>query len=610
MAGLYVTLGPATPARLDAVAARMRHGSEREEQFVGPISYVWLGYDALDRYGPAHDPATGVRVVTGGRLCWPMARWQAAERLPYTGGLANRVLLDEFLREGPDGITPYNGAAVVVIWDPRQQTVHVWTDQLGYHPAFVHRPGPHAADVFTTFPDALRADPAVSLRPDYVSMAEFLRAWRVTPPHTYYEGVRHAGAASHLEWGLASGQFHHKEYWRPFERDFFATQAEAGEALAAALQQAVRERTAVAERPVFFVSGGADSRVMLYGAADPTRICGINLYEQPTAESQISQALCERCGAKYIGFGRDGDYYPRMLRENVRWSGAMWSTEDNHYLGVHHLIDELQADLVMTACTTDWVFKGYGLEKRHRRLFGKNLPIKQLDADRVHGFLPNVPTAAPADYRDTVTARMDNWFRGMPTELKSDLDHLRVEDRRIRPACYTVSVSGQIMYRTFPYDTFLADSRVAECYGRIPAAWKVNGRIWGLAAGRVCAKAIDIVDANFGWSVNAGIPQRLASFARGWVERRLPRSQGPEQAAVANGHPPCTASWPEYGWYAQHSPTLQQFWETTPAAHRDLLQSLAGEDPWSRPLSAWAVDPNRLFRMLTLLAHWRQGALD
>ena len=59
-----------------------------------------------------------------------------------------------------------------------------------------------------------------------------------------------------------------------------------------------------------------------------------------------------------------------------------------------------------------------------------------------------------------------------------------MEDRRIRPACYTVSVSGQIMYRIYPYDTFFADSRVAECYSRIHPDWKLNREVWGRAAAR------------------------------------------------------------------------------------------------------------------------------
>ena len=151
-----------------------------------------------------------------------------------------------------------------------------------------------------------------------------------------------------------------REYWKPFETEFYSSLTEASEALATALTLSIEERTAVAQRPAFFVSGGADSRVMLYAPKDPSRVEGNNLYERPTKESAIAKALCDRIGVRYVPFQRDPDYYPRMQRDNVRWSGAMWCTEDNHYLGVQKSVQELNADLVMTACTTDWVFKGYG----------------------------------------------------------------------------------------------------------------------------------------------------------------------------------------------------------------------------------------------------------
>src|SRR5262249_16730866 len=163
---------------------------------------------------------------------------------------------------------------------------------------------------------------------------------------------------------------------------------------------------------------------------------------------------------------------------------------------------EQKPDLVMTACTTDWVFKGYGLEKTYYRLMGRDLPFKRYLKTRVLGFLPNHPLPAPKDFAPVIEQRMQDWFKGCASELVTERDQLEVEDRRVRPACYMVSVSGQIMYRTYPYDTFLADSRLAECYSRIPPKWKLNGEVWGKAAAKICKKAGSIVDSNYGWPVD------------------------------------------------------------------------------------------------------------
>lgn len=602
MAGLYITFDKPKSTRLDVIANHMRFGHEGECRFESEVSYVWLSHDDTARFSPAIDLVTGVHCIVGGRLCWPTSTWQEAERLPYTGGLANRILLDRFLCDGPDAVTPFNGAVTVVIWDPRNRIVHLWTDQFGYHPAFLFCRADSTPSVFTTFPDAITKDSALDVQPDHVSMAEFLRAWRITPPHTYYKHLKHAGAATYQCINLNTGSVKKDEYWRPFETGFFSCVTDAADALAGALRESIGERTAISEKSAFFVSGGADSRVMLYAANKSSKVWGINLYERPTDESVVAKALCERAGATYLGFGRDNDYYPRMLEENVRWSGAMWSAEDNHYLGVQETVEQFAPDLVMTACTTDWVFKGYGLEKTNWRVLGKNLPIHKYIGHRVDGYLPNYPRPAPVSHADEISGRLENWFEGTPSSLKSDRDYLLVEDKRVRPACYTVSVSGQIMYRTYPFDCFLADSRVADCYSRIPAKWKLNGQVWGLAAAQICNDAADIVDSNFGWNVDANIPSKLFNFAKGWVKRRVYR---PIEDSEGEDHPPSYASWPDFGWYAKNSDTLHEFWRSTPEPDRLLMAEIWGSDPWQSSLNDWASKPHELMRILTLLQHWR-----
>ena len=601
MAGLYAVAGSADPKRLDPIQARMCLGGEAIVRSTSAFSFVWAGHDEQERYGPAEDPETGVRCVIGGRTVWTMADWQRASRLPFVGGLASRLVLEKFLAGGPATVPPFNGAAVVLVWDPRTRTVHIWTDQFGFHPAFLFSKDGRAI-AFTTFPDAVAVDPSLDVRPDVISMVEFLRAWRTTPPNTYYEDLKHIGAASYVRWDTTTGTTQRTAYWRPFEHEMFSSAEEGSEQLARALSDAIRERTAAASRTALFVSGGSDSRVMLFGAAAPKMTWGLNLYESPTHESAVSRALCERSGVAYVGIGRDGDYYPRMLADNVRWSGAMWSAEDSHYLGVRDEVSKVGADLVMTACTTDWIFKGYGLERDYWRVLGRNLPIKRFVKRRVNGFLPNVPRPAPAEFAETVDERLRAWFDGVPVELTKDRDHLLAEERRIRPSCYTVSVSGQMMYRIFPYDTFLADSRVAECYGRTPARWKINGQIWGLAAARLCGRARDIEDSNFGWRVDAGLLEKLGVFTKGWLRRRLSANGGARQL---EGHPPSQASWPDLGWYASHSSRLREFWEDAPQAHRVVLTRLWGANPWATPLDEWAGRGNDLMRILTLLQHWR-----
>jgi hypothetical protein len=609
MAGLYVILGKASEDRLKRIGKYLRHSSENEVSESGDVSFIWLAFDSAERFAPAHDPHTQVRVISAGQLVYPESEWKKASLLPFQGGLANRIVLERYLSGGTNAVAPFNGAACIVIWDPRNTTLHTWTDQFGYHPVYkLQSESDNLPSVITTFPDAITEDTESNCELDEVSIAEFLRAWRVTPPFTYYRNLLHIGAAAHISSNIRTGELEKKTYWQPFEGHFYKSIDDAARDLSSALKLAVSERTAAADKPCFFVSGGADSRVMLFGADCSSKATGVNIYEtEPTPESKTAEALCRRAGANFLGFGRDNDYYPRMLAENVRWSGGMWSTEDSHYLGLKHVVDSLNADLVMTACTTDWVFKGYGLEKTWKKLFGRCLPFKEFLPERQDSFLPNEARPAPPNLRAEIEHRFNNWFEGCPRKLQTDLDYLRVEDRRIRPACYTVSVSGQMMYRVFPYNTFLADSRVANCYSQIPAWMKLNGQVWGKAASLVCTGAGDIVDSNHGWSVNANAFEKILAFSRGWLERRvakiLPKSKPKNNRT---DHPSCYASWPDYGWYVKNSPTVQNLWNSTDPEVRNKISTAWGSDPWELELKTWAQTPLDFFRMLTAISFLMQ----
>lgn len=603
MAGIFAVLGSTDPERILAAARHLTFFPEEEVETSGEtgFSFAWVGHGERSDFGPALDPATGVRVVSSGRVAWDEGDWKRAERMTsLVGGLSNRLVLAEYLAGGVAAVERHNGSAALLIWDPRTAEIHLLTDHFGYHPVFVYRPDDPAQCVVCTFPDAIAEDSNTSTTPDHVSMAEFLRAWRITPPHTYYTEVKHAGAAAHWKWDLHSGTTSHRTYWDPGRAPAWETIDEAAEELAHAVSNAVRIRTLSRLGPVLcFVSGGADSRVMLFGAADPGSMIGLNVFDVPNQEAAISRELCVRAGVRYVGFARDSDYYPRWMAEGARLSGGMWSLEDNHFLGTRDIVAASGARTVMTACTTDWLFKGYGLEKRYLTLAGRNLPVKTFVDRRVDGFLPNVPTPPPPALASDVHQRMATWFAGTPEVMTTDRDRLAVEDRRVRPACYAVSVSGQIMFRIFPYDTFLADRAVADCYSRTPARWKLNGDLWGRAAARICAGNGGTVDANFGWRVGASTAEKLAVFARRWVSRRL----RPEASVVGQG-PATDGSWPDLGWYLHHSPTIRDFWDGVSPDERKLISHLWGSDPWKIPLEGWARDPNGLFRILTLLNHW------
>jgi asparagine synthase (glutamine-hydrolysing) len=97
-----------------------------------------VGHDDPLLFGPASDPATGIRVLSSGRPACDEPDWRRAEGLPFDGGLANRLLVEKYLQGGAEVLGGLNGSCAVVVWDPRSR-VHL-TDHFGYRPVFLCQP--------------------------------------------------------------------------------------------------------------------------------------------------------------------------------------------------------------------------------------------------------------------------------------------------------------------------------------------------------------------------------------------------------------------------------------------------------------------------------------
>ncbi|MBD2209678.1 hypothetical protein H6G27_07290 [Nostoc linckia FACHB-104] len=601
MAGLYLTIGHSDTDRITAAAERLTFfPDEHREIIVEPdLAIAWVTQDDPTLFAPAFHSATGVRVITSGRVAWDESAWQRAEKLDqYSGGLSNRLILEQYLSGGVSAVERHNGSAALLIYDPREKQIHLFSDQLGFYPLFVYQPQIVEGCVISSFPEAIANDPALTVTIDPVSMAEFLWQWKATPPHTYYQEIKYAGAATHSVWNLANRTYHCREYWQPFQEDFYGSLTEAADALEQAVRHSVYIRTLPRLSPtVNYTSGGLDSRVVLFTAADPSSVIGFNIYDVFNQEAAIAKLLCQQAGVKYVGFARDDDYYPRWMRSGVQVSGAMWSLEDNHFLGTREEIRKLGTRTVLSACLIDDLFKGYNLDYSDIGMFGRKLPLARLKSQREEGFRKSYPESRPTMFAESMEARQNHWFNGIPIDLQNDIDRLHAEDKRVRPVCYGPALSGPVMFRILPYDAFLADTAIADCYSRIPPKWKLNAVVWGEVVARICGNSI--VDANYGWKPGLSNVEKLLIFTRDWFRRRLgliPKFH--------NKGPATDGSWPELGWYIRHSATLRDMWETTSTSDRQLMTDLWGSNPWQISLDQWAKNPYDFFRIATMLNYW------
>ncbi len=581
--------------RLRFTAAAMASAASCDRLLV-----VTTRVDAASLWGPARDQATGVRVFVAGRFAFDESEWRRAEDLPYEGGLAARLLLDGWLKKRPSIFAPaLNGAGVAIVIDPRDHTLHLFTDRLGVFPAFRR-----VDEMFglCSHPDVLAdltAPGGEAL--DETTVAEFLATGTSVQPFTYFRRIQQLEPASHYVWSTAGGVRLRSvtSYWRPayLESSPSCDASALADDLSAALRRAIQRRTnSRLGRTAVMLSGGADSRTALFGAIEPCAVSCFTFYDEPNQELATAQRLADAAGARHHALKRDSDYYATNAAESVRISGGMWSLIDAHWTG---FLDELQRanpGVLLTGCYADYLFKGLSFNRRYRKLFGKNLPLHDPAPFNFEFYQPHVLLREP--WRDRVMRRL---FDRFPQNVRDryEAHRLTIEDLRLRPLAREADASGRmILWRTLPWDPILADNEVISVYDRISPELKLNGEVFGRAVGKLIGRAgRRIPNNNYGTPVDASERARAFWFLAATLRRKVSRLTDRRRAASGLA---TTGSWPNWSHYVAHSPQLRALWTGPSPSERDFFTDVMGSDPWQVTLPEWAArNPLLIMRMIT-----------
>jgi asparagine synthase (glutamine-hydrolysing) len=605
MSSLYIT--NSKPVALDGLVKALSftpHSVATTGEESG-ASFVVTRVDDLALWGPARDDKSGLQVLLGGRIALEEAEWKRAESLPFAGGLACRWILDAWLNRREQFAATLNGAFLVVVIDPREKRLHVFTDRLGVFPIY-HAPG-HPLNLCShpdVLADALRAQ-GHSCDIDWTTVAECLGTASGVQPFTYYRQIEELEPASHYEWSLGSAARLESRttFWEPaYLGDEPSTDDRTMvEELAAALRHAARRRTLPRlGRPAVMLSGGADSRAILYGADDPSRVLCFTMYDEPNAELATASRLARVAGAEHIALPRSPDYYGETAADAVRIAGGMWSIADSHYLGFVPTFAAHNPGTVLTGCYADYMFKGLAFNRGYRSFLGRNLPLRNLAPFDFQFYHPHVRLGA--GWQAKVTSRLELRF---PAALRSDYarNALAIESIRIRPFIREAdAIARTTLWRTLPWDPFLADSDVLQAYGRLSVDQKLNGEVFGRAVGRVIGPAARrIPNNNYGSRVDASHLNRVARFAAASAARKVGRVLG---RATDEWKLATTGSWPNWRYFVAHSPSLAALWADPAPDERALFTDFLGRDPWATPIRQWAVEDHMLYLRLITVRIW------
>lgn len=576
------------------------------------IKVVTTRVDDPSLWEPAYDKASGVRVWLGGRVAFEETDWARAESLPYEGGLACRLLIEMWHRHG-DGMPRHaNGAFGIVVYDGKRRQLHVFTDAMGIYPIYTGKSG---SLVLCTHPDVLAdymADQEDPCNFDLDTLAEVLAMGSSVQPHTFYREVKQLEPASHYRWNLnrMSEGFSRTTWWNPARREkaVYSCDQEAVHDLADALARAVRRRTLPRlGKCLVMLSGGADSRLALFGADAPSRLTAMTLCDESNAEVETAEKLAKLAGAAHSIYQRDLEYYPKVLEAAMTVSGGMWNVVDAHFMGIQQELNDQDFGVILTGCYADYMFKGLSLNRKHRKLFGKVVPLFDLSDFDFQFYHPQ--SKVSSDCMRGVQRRLEERF---PSELRETYRDtpLLMEDLRTRPLSREADAAGRLcLMRTQAWDVVFSDRDVLDVYEKLSVEQKLNGILFGKAVGRVCGPAArKIPNNNYQTPVDAGEIRRLYRFLVGVAKRKVGRFAGKAGLKLGQSTP---GSWPNWPYIVEHSETIRSMWDDMPSEHQDLFSDVLGFNVASKSLKEWAeYDHMQLCRILSHSAWLRTRGME
>jgi asparagine synthase (glutamine-hydrolysing) len=560
------------------------------------LTVTWTEPDGL--WEPCTRP-DGSRAAVVGFLALDEPEWAAAEcerPSQADGGLAAWAAWQRYRHLGTEGWDPWSGNCAILLYDARTARLFVRTDPAGCFPVYGCWVGEHW--IAGSHPDLLAAASERVNRLDEVSLAEFIMTSTVSPPRTYYDGIEGVAPGTVTTLNLHTGRLETRRYFTlDYQPDPDASVEDLADAFAQAWQTAVRRRTFPRlGRIAVALSGGLDSRLILGSMRDPSRASAFTCYDGPNRELATAELIARALNAGFHPIRRSPDYYGENAPAGVRISGGMGTFANNHFLGVIEPLQALGAQVLLTGCYCDYLFKGLPLNRRVRFWDGH----ETLGPFQHQFYFQHWPF-------DTPLARqaIERWEQRFPPQLHASSDEAnlyRLEVLRTFPLYHEGDNQQRLVpQRLIPWSPPATDLGVLQVYRRIPSRHKLNRALFLRAARRllVGSPLLRIPDANTGAALDA--PAWWEALCWQWL--RVRRWLRTRRSLVSDG------SWPNWRFYYRHSPALQRYWAESAPEVEDFFRRVTGWKQLPRQPADFPEEQCFLFvALLTLKLWWRYRA--
>ena len=574
---------------------------------IGSLTWIITRVDDDTHWGPAWDPISHTRVLVVGRFAFEEDEWQQAEKTPYEGGLAARLILSRWLDGGEQPIENLNGAGLALIIDEISGEVNLWTDRMGFCPAFAWQEHGFVICSHTDVAATVLEKAGYPCDFDAVTMAEFLHTGTATQPHTYWCGINQLDAATQYRYTyLESPRLQQqRKYWCPayLDQPFLTDRNEIVQRLTAALTSAVSKRTLPRLGKVaVLLSAGADSRAALFAAHEPAELTCITFYDESNAEVEGARKLANAAGAAHVGYERGRDYYIDNASLAVRVSGGMWSVDSAHCAGFLSKIATEKFGTILTGCYADYLLKGITYNRKPKTLFGRNLPL--YDFGPFDFFWHHLHIKLENNWNIFVEKRLKKRFADGIMENKNWRS--LVEYQRLEPIVREPDASGRLMLRRCTgFDSFMSDNDVLDLFGQMTPSEKINGIPFGMAVSRITGNLGNkVLNNNYSAPVGATEWQRVIHFIKASALRKLKRQSSGQPFERNPASVATVGSWPHYPRIIKLSQKLRKWHSSQPPDQRNFLFDILGEERREWSIDEWAEQDATLFMRFYTASLW------
>jgi asparagine synthase (glutamine-hydrolysing) len=558
------------------------------------LAVSWPGSSEV--WAPYSRPDGTAFVALAGRVALPTADWEIGAKTSGEGGLVCKAIDRMYAAHGVAALTELSGNFVILVWDGTAKTFHLVTDCTGVFPAFeLQQAGSH---LFGSHPDivATAADQQNVL--DETSLAEFALTGSVSPPFTYYRRIRFLGRSLVLSLKISDGKVEElgRGCYLPlvFRGPVSERETDAAEELAVLFRRAVARRSQPKlGRCAVALSGGLDSRAVLASVDPHANYFAFTCYDEENLEYRVARKLAQTAGAEFLPFPRSFDYYGSNAELGMRVAGGMGSLANNHFLGVLPWLREQGAQVLLTGCYCDYLFKALPLNRQINPLTGREKLGPYKHDFYFYQFWPD--TALAREVRNRIEDRCP---RPSGNET-SDAAMFEIEQRRTFPLCYEADNAQRVIpQRLAGWFVPVSDPDLIRLYCRIPYRWKLNRSVFCKATARICGEALTRVpDANTGVPPGAGQFREAAAFFSLRLQNRLRRMRA---SRATNG------SWPDWHYYVSHSPQIASLWDRQYPEAMDFFRRLLGPQRAKTELGSFQGNDIWLLVQLLSLKLWME----